>query len=87
MARGCAAEWVLEGMDKPILKQFLKAGFVYKRELFPTEDGSPQGGVMSQILANLALDGMEKALSDRFHTNRDGDIDTRIKGQFGAIRR
>ncbi|MDR1541830.1 MAG: reverse transcriptase N-terminal domain-containing protein, partial [Clostridiales bacterium] len=52
-------------MDKSVLKQFLKAGF--KGELFPTEDGTPQGGVISPILANMALDGMEKALSDRFH--------------------
>lgn len=66
-------------MDKSVLKQFLKAGFIFKGELFPTEDGTPQGGVISPILANMALDGMQKVLSDRFHTNRHGKVDLRFK--------
>lgn len=31
------------------------------------------------ILANMALDGMQKVLSDRFHTNRLGKVDLRFK--------
>ena len=66
-------------MDKSVLKQFLKAGFVFEQELFPTDEGTPQGGVISPILANMALDGMQKVLSDRFHTNRLGKVDIRFK--------
>ena len=66
-------------MDKSILKQFLKAGFIFEGELFPTEDGTPQGGVISPVLANMTLDGMQKALEDRFHTNRLGKVDLRFK--------
>ena len=83
--KGCfdniSHEWLVENipMDKSILKQFLKAGFIFKGELFPTEDGTPQGGVISPILANMALDGMQKVLSDRFHTNRLGKVDYRFK--------
>jgi RNA-directed DNA polymerase len=83
--KGCfdniSHEWLIENvpMDKSILKQFLKAGFVFEDELFPTEDGTPQGGVISPILANLALDGMEKVLSDSFHTNRLGKVDLRFR--------
>ncbi len=83
--KGCfdniSHDWLIANipMDKSILKQFLKAGFVFKGELFPTEDGTPQGGVISPILANMALDGMEKVLSDRFHTNRLGKVDLRFQ--------
>ena len=31
-------------MDKSIMNQFLKSGFIYEKELFPTDTGSPQGG-------------------------------------------
>lgn len=83
--KGCfdhiSHDWLLEHipMDKSVLKQFLKAGFIFRDELFPTEEGTPQGGIISPILANMTLDGMQKVLSDRFHTNRLGKIDLRFK--------
>lgn len=83
--KGCfdhiSHEWLIDNipMDRSVLKQFLKAGFVFENELFPTDDGTPQGGVISPILANMALDGMQKVLSDRFHTNRLGKVDFRFK--------
>jgi RNA-directed DNA polymerase len=30
-----------------MLRKWLKAGFVYRNELFPTEAGTPQGGIIS----------------------------------------
>ena len=83
--KGCfdhiSHEWLSDNipMDKSVLKQFLKAGFVFNRELFLTDEGTPQGGVISPILANMALDGMQKVLSERFHTNRLGKVDIRFK--------
>jgi RNA-directed DNA polymerase len=53
-------------MDSSILNQFLKAGFVYEGQLFPTDSGTPQGGNLSPILANITLDGIESLLSTKF---------------------
>lgn len=40
------------------IKAWLKSGVV-DGELFPTKEGTPQGGVVSPLLANIALHGME----------------------------
>jgi RNA-directed DNA polymerase len=58
-------EWLLQQvlMDRQILRKWLKAGYLEKGRLFPTHKGTPQGGVISPILANIALDGMQKAIS------------------------
>jgi RNA-directed DNA polymerase len=57
-------QWLLTNipMEKSILTQFLKAGFIYKRHLNPTKAGTPQGGIISPLLANMTLDGIEKLL-------------------------
>ena len=49
-------------MDRSILQQWLKAGYMEKNCFYCTEEGTPQGGVASPTLANLALDGLEKAV-------------------------
>ena len=64
-------------MDKAILKQFLTAGFVYNRHLNPTKAGTPQGGIISPLLANMTLDGLEMAIASRWHVTKRGIIDKR----------
>lgn len=70
--RGCfdniSHEWMLRQIstDKAVLRKWLKAGFVEKRILFPTEAGTPQGGIISPTLANLTLDGLETKLRETF---------------------
>jgi RNA-directed DNA polymerase len=61
-------DWMLAHVptDKAILKKWLKAGFVYQNELFPTEAGAPQGGIISPVLANMTLDGLEARLAEKF---------------------
>ncbi|MCB1075960.1 MAG: group II intron reverse transcriptase/maturase [Simkania sp.] len=49
-------------MDKRILRQWLKAGYIEEGFLYPTERGTPQGGLASPVLCNMALDGLEKAI-------------------------
>jgi len=59
-------------MNKRILKQFLKSGFMLKGKLFPTESGTPQGGIISPIIANMALDGMEKIIQEKYWRSPTG---------------
>jgi RNA-directed DNA polymerase len=57
-------------MDKKILRDWLKAGYVESGKLFPTEAGTPQGGIASPTIANVALDGLEAALAEQFGRTR-----------------
>jgi RNA-directed DNA polymerase len=53
-------------MDKKMLRKWLEAGYVEKGVLYPTREGTPQGGIISPVLANLTLDGLEKKLKECF---------------------
>ena len=70
--KGCfdhiSHEWLLNNipMDKVMLRKWLECGFVFNKQLFPTEEGTPQGGIISPTLANMALDGLQKILADKY---------------------
>jgi RNA-directed DNA polymerase len=53
---------------KGMVAQWLKAGVVEHGQLHRTEDGVPQGGVISPLLLNIALHGMEQAAGARYHS-------------------
>jgi len=61
-------DWMVANIptDKAILKKWLKAGFIYQNELFPTDAGTPQGGIISPVAANMTLDGLEAMLGEKF---------------------
>jgi len=48
---------------------WLKAGVIEKGHFTPTEEGTPQGGVVSPLLLNIALHGMENAAGVRYRNN------------------
>src|SRR5260370_41871678 len=62
------------GVEKTMVKEWLKAGYVEEKVLHGTEEGTPQGGMISPVLANMALDGLEAFLQARFphNTKRNG---------------
>ena len=53
-------------MEQAILRKWLKAGFMDKHVLYPTEAGVPQGGVVSPVIMNLALNGLERHIKGAF---------------------
>jgi RNA-directed DNA polymerase len=69
--------WLLENipMNRKVLEQFLKAGFKdsQKGVIYETPTGTPQGGVISPIIANMALDGLQDALDGQFRVVRYAD--------------
>jgi len=74
--KGCfdhiSHEWLMENipMDAQVLQKWLKCGFVDTKQLFPTEEGTPQGGTISPTLMNMTLDGLERLLKERLPTKQ-----------------
>lgn len=71
--RGCfdhiSHAWLVSHvpMDKAILRKWLKSGILYRGQYDPTEEGTPQGGIISPTLANMALNGLETGLKDHLY--------------------
>jgi RNA-directed DNA polymerase len=73
-------EWLLAHipMDTTILKKWLKAGYIERRCLHPTEEGTPQGGIISPVIANMTLDGLEQLLASRFPKKGRNERKTKV---------
>lgn len=67
-------DWMLAHIpiDRAMLGKWLKAGFIDKNTLHPTQAGTPQGGIVSPAAANLTLDGLERVLRERFPYRKGG---------------
>lgn len=65
---GINHDWLLEHipMDKELLRRWLKAGYLEKHVFFATTEGTPQGGIISPVLANWTLDGLQGILAQHF---------------------
>jgi RNA-directed DNA polymerase len=64
-------EWLMANipMERAILQKWLKAGYMETGRLFATEAGTPQGGIISPVLANMTLDGLERKLREKYPSN------------------
>jgi RNA-directed DNA polymerase len=59
-----------------VIKQWLTSGVLDEGKLFPTNEGTPQGGVISPLLANIALHGLEDTILGSFPDKK------RINGKY-----
>lgn len=69
-------DWLLKHipMNRKVLKQWLHSGFVEKSAVFPTTKGVPQGGIISPILGNRVLDGLEALVKGKGRFSRTHKI-------------
>ena len=69
-------DWVLKYIPvyKPILTEFLKAGYFLSGELFPSDEGVGIGCTLSPIIANMVMDGMQDYIYRKLH-GKSLDID------------
>ena len=57
-----------------LIERWLKAGYVDKNTFHQTDIGTPQGGIITPLLANIALDGIEKELNIRYRMRKAENI-------------
>lgn len=69
-------DWLIRHipMNKRILRKWLKSGVVEFGQLKATKEGTPQGGIISPTLANMALDGLETLLAEHFGKKQSRQI-------------
>ncbi|HNB73558.1 MAG TPA: group II intron reverse transcriptase/maturase [Acidobacteriota bacterium] len=86
-------EFILNELkDQPgreLIKQWLKAGYIEAEIFNRTESGTPQGGTISPMLANIALDGMEAWLTTHTRTRcyqYEGKTTKQVVPTYGFIR-
>lgn len=75
--KGCfdhiSHDWLLNNipMDKSVLRKWLKSGYIFDGEFNPTDEGTPQGGIISPTLANMALNGLQTLLEQRYRKYKE----------------
>ena len=77
----------MKGKVRQQIKSWLKSGVIDKRAFTATSEGTPQGGVISPLLANIALHGMEKLIEQEFPANKALDIRSSIRTYGHLVKR
>ena len=71
---------------RALIEQWLKAGVVDRGRFAPTEEGTPQGGVISPVLMNVALHGLEQAAGARYFADDRKDAGKSVPGTPVVVR-
>ena len=71
-----------------LVRDGLEAGYMHSDKFYVTESGTPQGGIISPLLANIALHGMEKALNIKYkrYKKSDGSYSYRNISKYVVVR-
>jgi RNA-directed DNA polymerase len=70
------------------IRAWLKAGVMDGKKLFSTNEGTPQGGVISPLLANIALHGLEElimGLAPKFDMKRKNNNQLSVRDKLKSI--
>jgi len=70
------------------IRAWLKAGVMEGKEFSPTSEGTPQGGVISPLLANIALHDMEneiKSIASSFDMKRPNGYQVSLREKEGSV--
>lgn len=69
---------------KDAIQKWLKAGFIDNNSFYDTDSGTPQGGIVSPLLANIALHGMEEELGISYY--RAGEYHKLARKSVGVVK-
>jgi len=77
ISHDCILEKVENFPWADVIRKWLKSGLVLESVWLETDDGTPQGGTISPLLANIAFDGLESELGVKY-TSRQVRSDCRL---------
>lgn len=89
--KGCfdniSHQWLVENIPihKGVLTKWLKAGYIEKQTLYPTTSGTPQGSIISPVLANMVLDGLQKAIDEACGIRQTGTPLTKRRNNPNSV--
>ena len=71
-----------------LIRDWLEAGYVHNYQFHETKTGTPQGGIISPLLANIALHGMEESLNIKYKPikRKDGSYTYNNRSKYVFVR-
>jgi group II intron reverse transcriptase/maturase len=86
---GVVANRITDSRIRALIRRYLEAGIMASGVVMERQEGTPQGGPLSPLLANLLLDGVDKKLERRGHRfvryADDGNVYVRSKRAAGRV--